>query len=160
MDVQPLQPHHGLGLCQGEALGAEDLPNTGRSEVFSGPPSQPRAADPSLLSSLIPEHALCFHCWPSQTVKSNLQSMAKATRWDRNEELQSKSVTPCSSSYKNPKKMVVKLRSTTPQVCRHHIPQGGKPEGAFPARKGCTVSLCSVTLFLPSIFLWRWFSFG
>lgn len=61
MDVQPLQLHHGLGLSEGEALGAEDLSHTGRAEVLSGPPFHPRAADPTLLSRLIPEHAFCSH---------------------------------------------------------------------------------------------------
>lgn len=60
MDVQPLQLHYGLGLCEGKARGAEDLSHTGRSEVFSGPPFHPRTADPSLLSRPIPDDALCF----------------------------------------------------------------------------------------------------
>ncbi|KAL2297275.1 hypothetical protein Nmel_016571 [Mimus melanotis] len=57
-------------------------------------------------------------CVSSQTIKNNLQSIAKAICWDRNKELQSQSVTPCSSSYNSPKKVVVKLRNTKAQILK------------------------------------------
>lgn len=42
MDVQPLQPQPGLGLCQGETLGAKDLSHPGTTE----PPFPPEQPDP------------------------------------------------------------------------------------------------------------------